>query len=99
MCLLDGVRGAIEFPRAVPAKLECGLAQRLRRDRAEIDAAAAEHGPAFDDRDLLVELGTLDRRALAGCLGSDRQQIVVERVPRHPLASCPPRPIDNAISL
>jgi hypothetical protein len=46
-------------------KIESRLAQSLRRDRAEIDAAAAEDSLSLDDRDPLVELGALDGGATA----------------------------------
>jgi len=97
--LLHGVGSAVEFARAVAAELECGLAQGLRRDRAEIDTAATKHGLALDDGDFLVELGALDRRPLAGRPGADHQQIVVERVSRHTPPHARRVPIDNAISL
>ena len=88
--LLDSVGGAVEFPRAIAAKLERRLAQRLRRDRSQIDAAAAEHGLAFDNRDALVELGALDRGALSGRPGADHQKVVVEEVSGHALGSSAP---------
>src|SRR6516162_9451514 len=79
----DGVGSAVEFSRAVPAKIERRLAQGLRRNRAEIDAAAAEHGLSFDDRDFLVELGTLNCGALPSRSGTDHQKIVVESLSGH----------------
>src|SRR5215472_16441569 len=79
----DGVGSAVEFSRAVSAKIERRLAQGLRRNRAEIDAAAAEDGLSFDDRDLLVELGTLDCGALPSRSGTDHQKIVVESLSGH----------------
>jgi hypothetical protein len=81
--LLHSVRGAVEFPRAVAAKFEGRLAQRLGRDRSEIDAAPAEHRPSFDDCDFLVELSALDRGALSGRTGADHQKIVVKPVRGH----------------
>src|SRR6516162_11054757 len=84
--LLDGVGSAIKFPRAVPAQFKRRLAQGLGRDRAEIDATAAEHGLSFDYRDLLVELRTLDCGALPGRPGANHQKIVVESLSGHPPA-------------
>ena len=99
--LFDGIGGAVKFPRTIAAKFERRLAQGLGRDRAEIDAAPAEHGPSFDDRDFLVELGALDRRALPGRPGTDHQKIIVERVPSHALAPAaePSLRLNNAITL
>ncbi len=81
--LFDGIGGAVKFPRAIAAKFERRLAQSLGRDRAEIDAAPAEHGASFDDRDFLVELRALDCSALTGRAGTDHQKIIIERVPSH----------------
>ena len=74
--LLDGIGSSVKFPRSVTAKFECRLAQGFRGDRAEIDAAPANHGAPLDNRDPLVELGALDRSALSGRPGADHQKIV-----------------------
>src|SRR6516165_8927299 len=63
----DGVGSAVEFSRAVPAKIERRLA----------------HGLSFDDRDFLVELGTLNCGALPSRSGTDHQKIVVESLSGH----------------
>ena len=81
--LFHGVGSAVEFARAVAAKIERRLAQSLRRDCAEIDAAAAEHGLSFDDCDFLVELRALDRSTLPGRPRADHQKIIVELILRH----------------
>src|SRR6516165_11768074 len=81
--LFHGVGSAVEFARAVAAEIERRLAQCLRRDRAEVDAASADHGLSFDDRDLLVELRTLDRGTLSGRARADHQKVVIERVFSH----------------
>ena len=99
--LLDGVGSAVKFPRAVPAKIERRLAEGLRRNRPEIDAASTKHGLSLDDRDLLIELRALDCGALPAGPGTDHQKIVVERIFGHSVAlnaksaSC----TDNAMSL
>src|SRR5262245_30502714 len=67
----DGVGSAVELAGAIAGELEHDLAQGLRRDRAEIDAASADDGFALDDRYPLIELRALDRRALAGRPGTD----------------------------
>ena len=77
--LLDPVRRAVELARAEAGEVEHRLAQRLRRDGAEIDADAADDRGLLDDRDLLVELGGLDRGALPGRAGADHHEIVVVR--------------------
>src|SRR6516164_4564324 len=84
--LFHGVGSAVEFSCAVPAKIERRLAQGLRRYSAEIDAASAEHRLSFDDRDLLIELRTLDCGALPGRPGANHQKIVVESLSGHPPA-------------
>jgi hypothetical protein len=86
--LFHGIGRAVKFARTIAAQLERRLAQGLGRDSAEIDAAPAEDGPAFDDRHLLVELGALDRGSLPGRPGADHQKVVVERVARHAVARC-----------
>src|SRR5262249_4063525 len=56
-----------------------GLAQGLGRDRAGVDADAADHVAAIDQGDPLAQLGGLDRRLLAGGPGTDHHEVVVVR--------------------
>ncbi len=83
--LLHRVGRAIKFPRAIAGQLEDCFAQGFRGDRAEIDAAPAEHGFSLDDRDPLVELGALDGGPLSGWPRADDQEIVIECVLGHAL--------------
>jgi hypothetical protein len=89
--LLYCVGRAIKFSGAIAGQLEDRLAQGFRGDRAEIDAAPAEHSFSLDDRDPLAELGSLDGGPLSSRAGADHQEIVIERVLGHasPFHLCP----------
>ena len=56
---------------------ERGLAQVLRRQRAGVDARAAQHRVPLDDRHALAEVGRLRRALFAGGAGADHDQIEV----------------------
>ena len=63
--VLDAVAGAVELTLIHAGQVEHGLAQRLGRDGAGVDAHAAEHWTLFDDRDRFAQLGRGDRGFLA----------------------------------
>ena len=63
--VLDAVAGAVELALIHAGQVEHGLAQRLGRDGAGVDAHAAEHRTLFDDRDRFTQLGCGDRGFLA----------------------------------
>src|SRR5438105_2783151 len=52
------------------------LAQRLRWNRAGVDARAAQHRLALDERDALAEVRGLGRSLLAGRPGADHDEVV-----------------------
>jgi hypothetical protein len=73
---LDPVAGAVQLALAHAGQVEHRLAQRLGRDGAGVDADAAEHVAALDDRDRLAELGRRDRGLLAAGTGTDDDEVV-----------------------
>ncbi len=75
--LLDPVVLAVEVTHVHAGQVEDGLAQGLRRDRARVDADAADHVPAFDDGRALAELGRGDGRLLPSRAGAEDEQVVV----------------------
>ena len=62
--LLDPVVLAVEVAHVHAGQVEDGLAQGLGRDRAGVDADAADHVAALDDRRALAQLGRGDGRLL-----------------------------------
>ena len=90
--LLHPVVLAVEVPHVHAGEVEDRLAQRLRRDRAGVDADAADHVPPLDDGSLLAELGRRDRRTLAARAGADDEQVVVRVIHGRclPSTSAPP---------
>ena len=75
--LLHGVRGAIDPALPVSREAERRLAERLARDRAGVDAHAADDRALLDNRDPLVELRALDGGPMSGWTRADDEQIVV----------------------
>ena len=61
----DLVADAVEAVAGELVEEDRALAQRLRGDRAPVDAVAAHHVGALDDRHGLARAGRLDRRPLA----------------------------------
>ena len=47
-----------------------GVQQRLGRNAADVEANAAQHGPAFDQRDLEAEVGSAERGGVAAGTGA-----------------------------
>ena len=72
----DRVVAAVERPLAETREIQDRLAQRLRRDGAGVQADAADHLLAVDQRDLLAELGGGDRALLPGRPGPDHDEVV-----------------------
>src|SRR5262249_20161004 len=72
-----GLRTLARRVAAVAATGENGLTERLARDRAGVDADAAEQPALLDDRGALAELRGLYRRPLAGGPAADAGQIEV----------------------
>ena len=56
--------------------MQHGLADRLGRDGAGVDADAADAGRAVDQRDALAELGGAERRLLPGGAGADDDEVI-----------------------
>ena len=75
--VLDPVAGAVELALGMPGEVEDRLAQRLGRDRAGVDADAADHVATIDDADAAPELRGGYRRPLAARTAADDQQVVV----------------------
>ena len=73
---IDGVVLAVERPLLEAREIEDRLPQRLRGDRAGVEADAADHLPAVDDGDPLAELGRRDRPLLAGRTAADHEEVV-----------------------
>ena len=78
----DRVVAAVERALAEPGEVQDRLAQRLRRNRAGVEAHAADHLLAVDDGDLLAELRRGDRALLAGRAGADDDEVVRRGVHR-----------------
>ena len=78
--LRHGVVAPVERPLAESREVEDRLAQRLRRDRARVEADAADHLLAVDDGDLLAELGGRDRALLSGGPRTDHDEVVVRNI-------------------
>ena len=73
---VDRVVLAVEAPLPEAGEVQDRLAQRLGRDRAGVEADAADHLLAVDDGDLLAELRRGDRALLAGRAGADDDEVV-----------------------
>jgi hypothetical protein len=84
--VLEPVRRAVHLALVQPGEVEDRLAERLRRDRAGVDADTAHHVPLLDDGRALAEFGASDRRLLSTRTGTDDEQVVV--VHRTPLPTC-----------
>ena len=52
-----------------------GMQQRLGGNAAHVEADAAQHGPAFDQRDLEAEIGGAERGGVATGPGAQHQQL------------------------
>ena len=74
--LLDPVGLAVQLALGQAGQVEHRLAQRLGRDGAGVDADAAHHVAAFDDRGPMAQLRRGDRRLLAGRSGTDDDHVV-----------------------
>ncbi len=55
-----------------------GVQQRLRGDAADVEADAAERGVAFDEDDLLAEVGGAECRRIAAGTGAEHQHFGVQ---------------------
>src|SRR6267143_991748 len=60
----------------VPREVQHRLAHRLRRNRSGVDRGTAHHLAHLYQRDLLSQLGRIDRGPLPGWPGPDDNQIV-----------------------
>src|SRR5207302_5411768 len=78
----DPVVDAVEPALVEAGKVERGLSQRLRRNRARVDAGPADLGGLLDDGDTLAEVRRLGRALFAGRSGPDHDQVVVRHAPR-----------------
>ena len=79
---VDRVVLAVEGLLQEPGEVHDRFAERLGRDRARVQADAADHLLAVDHGDLLPELGGGDRGLLTGRTGSDDDEIVGGRIQR-----------------
>ncbi len=73
----DPVAGAVKVALSESGKEQHRFAQRFARDRAGVDADAADDFLAFDDGDFFADLSGLDRGLLAGRAGADHQHVIV----------------------
>ncbi len=74
---LDPVAGAVHVALGEAGQVEHRLAQRLRRDRAGVDADPAHHGVPLGHGDPLAQLRRRDRGLLPARSRADHQQVVV----------------------
>ena len=75
--VLDPVALPVHLPLVQAGQVQDGLAQGLGRDRARVQADAADHVLALDDRHPPLELGRGDRGLLAAGTRADHQHVVV----------------------
>ena len=75
--VLDPVSLPVHLPLVEAGQVEDGLAQGLGRDRAGVQAHAADHVLALHDRDPPFELGGGDGRLLPARTRADHQDVVV----------------------
>ena len=78
--VLDPVALPVHLALVEPGQVEDGLAQRLGRNGAGVEAHAAEHVRPLDDRHPAVELGSRDRRLLAAGARADHQHVEVVHI-------------------
>ena len=57
-----------------------GVQQRLGRNAADVEADAAEHRPALDQRDLQAEVGGTERGRVAAGAGAEHDDVEVVRL-------------------
>ena len=74
---LDPVAGAVHVALGEPGQVEHGLAQRLGRDGAGVDADPAHHVAPLGHAHPLAQLGRGDGGLLPARAGADHQQVVV----------------------
>jgi hypothetical protein len=67
---VGGVRGFVDDAR--------GVQQRLRRNAADVEADAAERAVAFDEHDVLAEVGGAERGRVAAGAGAEHDDVAVE---------------------
>ena len=81
----DLVLQAVVLPvdRALPdpGEVDDRLPDRLRRDRPDVDAAPADDLAPLDERDLLPQLGRLNRSLLPSGPAANHEELVVEAHP------------------
>src|ERR1700722_7892793 len=87
--VLDPVALPVHLPLVQAGEVQDGLAQGLGRDRAGVQAHAADHVLALDDRHPPLELARGDGRLLAAGTRADHQDVVV--VHKVQCDQCPPR--------
>ena len=75
---LDPVRIAVDCVFAIAGQVEDGLAHRLARNRADVDADAAEDRLALDHDDALAQLGALDSGVMSGWPGAYDREIEIK---------------------
>jgi hypothetical protein len=75
--VLQGVVPSVERPLLDSGEIEDRLAQRLRRDRTGVEADAAHHLLAVDDRDALADLRRGDGALLPGRARPDDDEVVL----------------------
>ena len=85
---LDPVAGAVHVALGEPGQVEHGLAQRLGRDGAGVDAHPAHHVAPLGHAHPLAQLGRGDRGLLPARTGADHQQVVVVHQTVLPTRSC-----------
>ena len=93
--VLDPVALPVHLPLVEAGQVEDRLAQRLGRDRARVQAHAADHVLALDDRHPAVELRRGDGGLLAAGPRADHQHVVVVHVIQCDDLRAPFEPLDR----
>jgi hypothetical protein len=75
--VLQRVVAPVEGPLLNPGKVEDRLPKGLGRNRPRVEADAADHLLAIDDRDALADLGGGDGALLAGRPRADDDEVIV----------------------
>ena len=75
---LDPVRIAVDGVLAIARQIHDGFAHRLARNRADVDADAADERLALDHDDALAQLGALDGRMMSGGTGTHDREIEIK---------------------